>query len=247
MNKHIKVRISRSGKNISLITNLSNHNVAMIGFEQDGVVLGGYTPFFKGEHHNWWVSMYIGPGWKYLFSRDDRCYGTTKTPLEGLIACKRMLQYFIDNIMEEHDVIEVSGSTIQRDIIYEQGLKSMGFKYTSEYNDTERIMIFIKDSTPEFIANNDGELVWNRDNAWSYLKLYGVQFPEHPYFDDNDYFDEFRCHYLLGILDFIHYIMKCIRISIIEYLSSKLECLWYDIKKPFINKSKRHRCNGIQN
>lgn len=187
MNRRIKIHISYSGKTIRLSTKLSNHNVAIIWFEQDGLIMDGESYFFKKDHYNWWAVMYVGPLWKYPFSRDNKCYGTTTNPLEGLIACKQMLQYFIDNILKEHDIIEVSGSTLRRDAIYENALKSMGFRYVSKYCDIVRIMIFVKDSTPKTITKPDGEQVMNPDNAWVYLASHCASFSDYPYFTKEDY------------------------------------------------------------
>lgn len=157
--------------------------------------------------------MYVGPIWKYPFLKENTCYGTTKMPLSGLIACKRMLKYFIENILNNYDIIEVSGSTLQRDIIYEKSLKSLGFKYTSEYNWIRHILIFVKDPTPEKIINEDGEQILNPENAWTYLALNGVDFPAHPNFDNEDYGD-CKCLILQIFQDFKENIGKWIRNTI---------------------------------
>jgi hypothetical protein len=159
----------------------------VIWFEQDGVVMDGESNFFNAENHNWWTAMYVGPAWKYPFSKDNRCYGTTNNPLEGLVACRRMMEYFIENILKEHDIVEVSGSTFQRDMIYAQVLKCIGFRYTYEYFDVNRILIFVKDSEPEIILDENGDQIRNPKNAWTYLSLVGVDFPDKPYFTEEDY------------------------------------------------------------
>lgn len=248
MNKRIKVHISHSGKTIRLSTRLSNHNIAVIWFEQDGVVMDGESNFFSTENHNWWTAMYVGPWWKYIFSRDNKCYGTTVNPLEGLIACKQMMEYFINNILNEHDIIEVSGSTIQRDIIYERALKSMGFRYTYEYFDADRIMIFVKDSTPEMIVDDDGTQYPNPGNAWTYLSIRGIYFPEQPYFTEDDY----DYPHLTPISRTIFYVLQNIwsffkrvgkRVGMwVEY---KMTGMLFNIKLLFSKKRKRHR-HGVQ-
>ena len=246
----IHIKYNCHGKQVTMISKLTNHNITMLRFKQDGYVLDGESSFFGKNSHNWWTMLYIGPWWKRLFVPDDKCSGTTIKPLEGMMVGKRMLRHFMINLMEENDVIEVSGSTLQRDEVYAEALKHMGFRYTPEYNDCENILIYVNDSfindNPEIITNEVGERVLNPKNAWAQLRLNDVRFPIIPSFYEDDY--DYKHHTLL--YESLIYIPTIIWKKIKPYtinLGSKLECLWYDIKKPFINKPKRHRRNGIQN
>jgi hypothetical protein len=130
--------------------------MVLMRFVKDGQVFDGCDHFFGTGATNWWVSIYVGPWWNYPFYHEDKCYGTTATPLEGLVTCKRILRYFIDNIMGPRDVLEISGTTEQRDIIYYRSLKGMGFRFTEEYNECEHILIYTRDDAGwDAIINND--------------------------------------------------------------------------------------------
>lgn len=246
----IHIKDNCHGRQVTMISKLSNHNIAMLRFTQDGYVLDGDSSFFGKNSHNWWTMMYIGPWWKRWFVSDAVSSGTTERPLEGLMTCKRMLRYFMTSIMGENEVIEISGSTLQRDEIYAKALKNMGFRYTFEYNDTRNIIIYVNDSfindNPEIIINEFGKSVLNPKNAWGQLRLHGVSFPDYTSFDEEDY--DYKHHTLLyeALIYIPAIIWEKIKQCTIN-LGSKLKCLWCDIKKSFINKPKRHRRNGIQN
>ena len=239
----IKIHDNCHGRVVTLTSKLSNHNIAMIRFTQDGLVLNGDSSFFENSH-NWWTMLYIGPRWKKIFVPDDKCSGSTECPLEGLFASKRMLQYFMDYMLEENDVIEVSGSTLQRDEVYEKCLRNLGFRFTPEYNDCENILIHVKESfnvdNPERIVNDFNETVLNPKNAWAQLRLNGVRFPIIPTFDPDDY--DYTHHTL--IYEALVYI-PCIvwtKIKMIgKWFKYKAEEIWCDIKTIFIKKNKRHR------
>lgn len=248
MNKSIKVRTFNSGKTYRLTTKLSNHNVAIIWFERDGVVLDGDSKFFDNKdntNYNWWAVIYVGPVWKYLFSKDDKCYGTTDKPLAGLVACKQMLQYFIDNILKEHDVIEVSGSTLQRDKVYEQSLKSMGFRYTPCYEDAEKLMIFVKDSTPETIIDENGKCIANPENAWTQLSSYNVYFPGYSNFTKDSYDYRHLSFIERVIVSFLHDIWSFFK-RVGMWVEYKMTGILFNITLLFGKKRKRHR-HGVQN
>ena len=174
MNINVKIR----NKQYILSTKLSNNNIARIDFCRDGMVADKYNPYFEGEGYNWWVRAYIGPRWKRLFVTDESNSGTTEKPMEGLIVLKKLLTYFIDNYMGEKDLIEISGSTMQRDVIYNKFLSEMGFRFVEWYEDSYNIMIYVKDpGNDEFIVHQDGSMIINPNNPWGALRIYGIDFP----------------------------------------------------------------------
>lgn len=192
MIKNIKTSILNNGDTIILKSKLSNHNIIYMSFRRNGRVFDMdedtmiWYPkqYFNHNSYNWWVGLYIGPQWKRLISRDDRCYGSTVCPLEGLIVGRRLIQYFIDHHMGATDVLEVSGSTRQRDEVYYRVLSKIGFRYTPGYYNTSNIMIYTKDnSTPEYLDN----YIPNLDNPWGSMRYNGVKFPEEPDWQDDDY------------------------------------------------------------
>lgn len=184
MNINVKIR----NKRYILSTKLSNHNIAMMEFVKDGIVISKNNPYFKGEGHNLWVRAYIGPRWKRLLAIDNQSTGATDNPLEGLIACKKMLIFFIDNIMGPKDLIEISGSTIQRDKIYHEVLSKIGFRFVKWYGDYSNIMIYVKDNnTDEYIKWYDDSKIINSNNPWGALRICGVDFPKTPNYEEDDY------------------------------------------------------------
>lgn len=205
MTLNIKTTIRDNGKTIILKSNLSNHNIIYMKFMRDGSVFDiddDITDrYFKHNSYNWWIALYIGPRWKRLFSFDNRCYGSTKCPLEGLVASRRLIQYFIDNYMGPTDVLEASGSTRQRDEIYYKVLTKMGFRYTPLYYETVNLMIYAKDNgTPEYLDNDEPNL----DNPWGSMRYNGVKFPEEPDWQDEDY--EGKSTNML--MDYLEYYIK---------------------------------------
>ena len=244
MIKDIKTSILNNCDTIVLKSKLSNHNIIYMRFMRSGRVFDmdentiSWYPkqYFNHNSYNWWVGLYIGPQWKRLISRDDRCYGSTVYPLEGLIAGRKLIQYFIDHHMGVTDVLEVSGSTRQRDEVYYRVLSKMGFRYTPMYCDTSNIMIYVKDNgAPEHLDN----YVLNLDNPWGSMRYNGVIFPEEPDWQD-DYNPSsmlagYIYHYTQPITDWLRDVQSDIkRLFKKNPLNKKTLILKTSIKTPYL-------------
>lgn len=241
MIKNIKTTIRDEGKTIILTSKLSNHNVIYMRFLRDGNVFDieddTTDRYFKHDSYNWWITLYIGPLWKRLFSYDDQCYGSTKYPLEGYVASRKLLQYFIDNYMGPTDVLEASGSTRQRDEIYYKVLTKMGFRYTRLYYVTVNLMIYAKDNgTPEYLSN--GEI--NLDNPWGSMRHNGVKFPEEPDWQDEDYEGK-STTMLMGYIEGITKPLWDVITIFYRDICIDLEATWMDIKYLFKKKPRKTR------
>jgi hypothetical protein len=196
--------------------------------------------YFKHDSYNWWIALYIGPRWKRLFSFDDRCYGSTQCPLEGLVASRRLLQYFIDNYMGPTDVLEASGSTRQRDEIYYKVLSKMGFRYTPDYYGTENIMVYVRNNDePEYYENGGVNL----DNPWGSMQYNGVKFSDEPNWNDDDY----KGKSTNMLMDYFEYFTEPIVDEVKDFyrdICIDLEATWTDIKYLFKKKPRKTRKHG---
>lgn len=215
----------------------------MMEFVKDGMVIDGNSRYFKEDGYNWWVRAYVGPWWKKWFTKDDDNSGTTDNPLEGLIACKKMLIYFIDNIMGDKDLIKISGSTIQRDKIYYEVLSKIGFRFVKWYGDSFNIMIYVKDNnTDEYIKWHDGSKIANSNNPWGALRICGVDFPKRPIYEEDDY--DYKHHTLFydtimyPIVEGLKYI-KGLYYNCISWLEMMWWGIRYKFKKAKIRKSRK--------
>lgn len=206
-----------------LQTTISNGNVVRLKIQHDGELDNGYHDEFFGENGKTsWVSLYIGPRWKYIFVHDGDISNHSNTPMEGLITAGRLLQYYIDHYMSKYEVLMVGGANERLDRLYVNVLTRFGFRWVPYINYTLRVMIYTKE-----------------DAGWLALeKHHQVQYGCTPRFNLDDYDEHNKSwfeYYVMWLPDWLKTEIK----EHWEMLRTKVWYAWLDVKRVIRKPKKR--------